>query len=309
MRREHTVALGKPQNPATWTIHDTDSGPVRINSQTGEAQAVTVNGEPIAGKQKLTQSQPIMGPDGKPHTYMLDEHGQTVRDLGVHYERPMSVNVAASREPRQMVYVPDGNGGMRATEVTPGTVVPIGASRTPGGPKIDAEEQKRADLAENLNENIGTMEDILQRRPELFGMLRGRMTQLSNAVGTDDNDIATLMTIEHQLGMVAQGAHGMRSAQGVVAAAQSLTNGFHNSPTATKAALESARHSVKTFLNDSQSAGQPRTAPSVTTAPTAAQRTPGSHQFSISAWRNANPRGDASAAQAAATSQGYTVVN
>jgi hypothetical protein len=171
----------------------------------------------------------------------------------------IDVHAAGERPPRQLAYVQQPDGSMKAIEVTPGTTLPAGASKTPDGKnKISADEQKRADLAQNLNENIDTLEDILKRRPELFGPIAGRWTHLRNLAGTDDADVSQLMTIEHQLGMVAQGAHGMRSAQGVESAARSLTNGFHNSPVATKAALESARKSVGTFLGNSQSPGQSR---------------------------------------------------
>jgi hypothetical protein len=163
--------------------------------------------------------------------------------------------------PHQLVYVPQADGTTRAVEVTPGTIIPTGATKTPGGEHISADEQKRADLAKNLNENIDRTEEILNRRgKDLFGGLHGYLTQLRGAVGTSDPDIAALESIKHQLGMVAQGAHGMRSAQGVEAAANSLLNNFHNSPEATRAALESARSSVATFLQDSQAPGQPRTA-------------------------------------------------
>jgi hypothetical protein len=43
----------------------------------------------------MKESQPIMGPDGKPHVYELDEKGNKVKDLGVHYEKPTVVNVNA----------------------------------------------------------------------------------------------------------------------------------------------------------------------------------------------------------------------
>lgn len=43
----------------------------------------------------LKESQPIIGEDGKPHVYELNEKGEKVKDLGVHYERPMTVNVNA----------------------------------------------------------------------------------------------------------------------------------------------------------------------------------------------------------------------
>jgi len=84
------------ENPAPkFSIHDTESGPLFVNEGTGEAQHLSIDGQPVGPKVKLTQSQPIVGEDGKPHTYMLDEKGNKVADLGVHYERPMSINIGA----------------------------------------------------------------------------------------------------------------------------------------------------------------------------------------------------------------------
>ena len=48
-----------------------------------------------------------------------------------------------------------------------------------------------------------------------------------------------------------------------------------------------------------------RNAPSV---PSASAPTQGTHAFSLSAWQRANPKGDPNAARAAATAQGYQVV-
>jgi hypothetical protein len=59
-----------------------------------------------------------------------------------------------------------------------------------------------------------------------------------------------LQTIEHQLGMVQQSTHGMRSAIGVQTAAQSLLNNFKNSPEALKGSIQAARKSANTFLGN-----------------------------------------------------------
>ncbi|HEX8711814.1 MAG TPA: hypothetical protein VF730_08075 [Terracidiphilus sp.] len=84
------------QNPLPkFSVHETKQGPLFVNMQTGTAQHLTVDGVPVGPQLKLTQSQPIIGADGKPHTYMLDQNGQKVVDLGVHYERPVSVSVNA----------------------------------------------------------------------------------------------------------------------------------------------------------------------------------------------------------------------
>ena len=128
----------------------------------------------------------------------------------------------------------------------------------PKGDRATVDEQKRADLAKNMNENLDSMEDIVRRRPELFGPLAGRFTGAKQSFGTDDPDIARMETIKHNLGMVAQGTHGMRSATGIETAANSLLNGFHNSPKATLSALEAGRSSSRTFLDDANNPGKSR---------------------------------------------------
>lgn len=122
--------------------------------------------------------------------------------------------------------------------------------------KPTADEQRRADLSENLNENLGALEEIVNRRPDLFGPMAGRITGLRAMVGTSDNDIAALETIKHQIGMAQISAHGMRSAQGIGQAADSILNSFHNSPEAVKAAINAARTSVGTFTKDVENKGQ-----------------------------------------------------
>ncbi|HUD75526.1 MAG TPA: hypothetical protein VMQ76_10670, partial [Terracidiphilus sp.] len=91
---KQAAELGKQaQTAGNLELHDTEAGPLMINRQTGVAQHVTVDGQPVGPKVQLKESQPLMGADNKPHTYMLDEKGNKVVDLGVHYERPVNVNV------------------------------------------------------------------------------------------------------------------------------------------------------------------------------------------------------------------------
>lgn len=118
------------------------------------------------------------------------------------------------------------------------------------GEKVTADEQRRADLAENLNENLDVLEDIVKRRPELFGPLAGRWAELKQKFGSDDPDLAKLQTIEHQIGMAQISAHGMRSAQGIQSAADSIMNNLHNGPGSMHAAIQAVRDSVKTFTAD-----------------------------------------------------------
>lgn len=116
--------------------------------------------------------------------------------------------------------------------------------------KPTADEQRRADLAENLTENLDALEDIAKRRPELFGPLAGRWAEMKQKFGSDDPDLAQLQVIEHQIGMAQISAHGMRSAQGVQAAADSIMNNLHNGPGAVLASTQAVRNSIKTFTQD-----------------------------------------------------------
>lgn len=152
------------------------------------------------------------------------------------------------KPPRQMIVGPDG----RVIELHPGDVVPQGSKTVTGDltNKPTADEQRRSDLSENLNENLATLEEIVGRRPDLFGPMAGRITGIKGALGSNDPDIGTLETIKHQIGMAQISAHGMRSAQGIGSAADSILNSFKNGPEAVKASINAARNSVKTFGGD-----------------------------------------------------------
>src|ERR1039458_5693235 len=101
-----------------------------------------------------------------------------------------------------------------------------------------------------MNENLDQFEEILNRRPDLFGKVAGRVTEGKQWIGTDDPDVAALKGIKEWFGMASVGAHAMRNAQHVVQAADAVFNGYHNSPDATKEAIKRARASVGTFQQD-----------------------------------------------------------
>lgn len=244
-----------PEKADEWEVQPTDQGLLRINKSTGEAKLLTdPTGKPYGKADKPgtvheTMSGLVMvGPDGVAKPVMDPKTG---KQLQGNLQKPPVVNVTP---PKQMVLVPQPDGSSKAIEVTPGVTVPAGATTVgangKAGEKINADEQKRADMGRNINENIDQLDEILTRRPDLFGPIAGRMTGLKNAMGSDDPDVAKLMTIRHNLGMVGQSVHGMRSASGVESQANALVNSFHNSPEATRAALQSMRQSAQTFLTD-----------------------------------------------------------
>lgn len=123
--------------------------------------------------------------------------------------------------------------------------------------KPTADEQRRADLATNMNENLDALAEIAQRRPDLFGPVAGRWAGFKQWVGTSDPDIARLHAIHEYLGMASVGAHAMRNAQHVAAAADAVVNGFHNSPQAVLSAIGQAKQSLSTFQQDVVNARTP----------------------------------------------------
>lgn len=115
------------------------------------------------------------------------------------------------------------------------------------------DEQRRADLAGNLEENLTNLEDIARRRPELFGPLQGRLTGAKQIIGSSDPDVAALKVIEEQTGLAMVGAHAMRNAQHAEKAAQSITGANHTPASALLAPngpIAKARQSLATFKAD-----------------------------------------------------------
>lgn len=115
------------------------------------------------------------------------------------------------------------------------------------------DEQRRADLAGNLEENLTNLEDIARRRPELFGPLQGRLTGAKQTIGSSDPDVAALKVIEEQTGLAMVGAHAMRNAQHAEKAAQSITGANHTPASALLAPngpIAKARQSLATFKAD-----------------------------------------------------------
>lgn len=216
--------------------------------------------------QKTSQAKQDVRPPQKPDN--IDQQYADAIQSGDHQtaERLLKVkrDMAAAgqsperpqHEPRQMVVGPDGT----VIELKPGMKVPQGTKTVAGDlatGKPTADEQRRSDLAGNLNENLATLEEIATRRPDLFGPIAGRVTGLKGVVGSNDPDIGTLETIKHQIGMAQISAHGMRSAHGIDGAAESILNSFKNGPDAVKASINAARNSVKTFTGDVERAKNP----------------------------------------------------
>jgi hypothetical protein len=174
-------------------------------------------------------------------------------------------NAAATQRPerpekpqRTLVTVPQPDGSAKVIEATPGMIIPKGARTVQEFGKEQTpspDEQRRADLANNLTENLDRLEEIVKRRPELFGPASGRLTTAKQWLGTGDPDVAALENIKEQVGLAMVGAHAMRNAQHAEKAANSILNAYKNKPEALigeRGSIASARNSLKTFIGDVQ---------------------------------------------------------
>jgi len=164
------------------------------------------------------------------------------------------------RSPQELVVTPEG----KAQTIREGSTIEPGTKSAKDAMKgATADETRRADLARNMNENLDQLQELLKKRPDMFGPVAGRWTQLKQLVGTEDADVAAAHTIKEQMGMAMVGAHAMRNAQHVEAAANSIINSFKNGPEATQKAIDQARNSLATFQQDAgeQPGSAPKNAP------------------------------------------------
>ena len=228
---------------------------VKIGMSPSEALQEIERDKALALKPPTEQHVPVLGDDGKPTFANYNPTSSSWTDpSGNPIKNPRPIPPANAGGQVTMV-IPQADGSNKVERVGPGQTVGAGAVTasqfgTENSTKPTATEQNRADFAENLNENLNKLEEVVNRRPQLFGPVLGRIAEAKQMLGSNDPDLGTLKTLEEQMGMVQQSTHGMRSASGVQAAAQSILNNLHNGPDAIKASIKTARDSVKTFTDD-----------------------------------------------------------
>lgn len=226
---------------------DADNSPLRMEENSGQLVRAT-DGKPPTGVKAAPTAKPEK-PD-TPEQQFMDSPEEASKPMSQRisdYSRLTQKPERPEKEPKGESFV-DANG--KVIEMKPGMTLPPGAKPLSKAGEPTADEQRRNDLATNLNENLNQLEGIVDRRPELFGPLAGRWSELKSKFGSDDPDIAALSVLEHQIGMAQISAHGMRSAHGIEGAAQSIINGLHSGPTALKGAIATVRKSVGTFQQD-----------------------------------------------------------
>lgn len=115
-------------------------------------------------------------------------------------------------------------------------------------------ERQRGDLANNAIHNLDMIGPLLQRRPDIIGKADGLITQGKEAVGTDDPDLATVMTALDNYGLAATGGHGVKAVAARTDAKKSLLNNFKNGPQAVAASIATAKSSLQNLA----AVGQPK---------------------------------------------------
>lgn len=276
-----------PEETALHDLMTGNGGQPRVNPDTGKPYQYleAFNAVNIA---KTGAAKPDKPGEYKPYTVpgatapmlatqvgskLIDRTGKELPANAVPFEKPPE----AQKPPQTAMLVPvdpsDPSKGSRVINATPGTIVPQGAktaSELGAETKISVAEQNRADLAENMNENLDKLEDIVKRRPELFGPIAGRETKAKIAIGTGDTDAGALGTILDNFGKASSGAHQQRGAESVARTADALVNSYKNQPGAILSAIQDARDSVKTFTKDVTSKGGSTGSSASTAAPAAA---------------------------------------
>lgn len=263
-----TKKLESPDDkPDAVEFQQTDHGLMRIDKTTGAATPVTYNGQALQPKAAAEKDANL------PQQYLDAISSGDMKKAAMIKQ----VIHDTSTQPKIDVHAGEGGGNagtwalQEDSEGKPilfngktGEVrqAPPGLQKSgtfAKNAKPTADEQRRADLAGNLDENLGSLEQIINRRPDLVGAFGGRWADVKSHIGSNDPDLAALKTLEHQIGMAQISAHGMRSAQGIQGAADSIMNNLHSGPDALKSAINTARNSVKTFQNDVANKGKSAT--------------------------------------------------
>lgn len=137
---------------------------------------------------------------------------------------------------------------------------PVGP-RVANSGKTPADIIRRGRLANNAIGNIDRSMAIVSKRPDLFGALSGRITNIEQLIGNDDPDLSDLGVEIHNLALASNGAHGLRSAGAVHDTEQQILNHFKNGPNAVNSALTGMKTSLQTFVDDEATGGKPNRKP------------------------------------------------
>jgi hypothetical protein len=157
-------------------------------------------------------------------------------------------NIAAQRAKDYDIATEAGVFGTVGGKPVPGAMVdaygrPIG-SRFSTNIRPTAAERRSADLGGSAIEQIDDMEDIIVRRPDIFGPASGRYTKLNVWLGSQDPDAQAFRAAAETSGGHLAGVFGSRSAK-VIDGILNVAGDFSTNPDALIAGLDQFREAAE----------------------------------------------------------------
>lgn len=129
-----------------------------------------------------------------------------------------------------------------------------------GKPLPTVADKNRASLAHVANDNINQIEDIVNRRPELFGAGGGRVSNIDQMIGSNDPDLVAVGNAVHNFAMANAGIHGSRSHENVRDAENEFINNMKSGPQGIRGAITSNRQNLKSIIDRVEGGGGKGTA-------------------------------------------------
>lgn len=210
--------------------------------------------------------------------YRQSSLAQGSQRLGIESERLNQENTGTV----SIAQVPDGKGGMKSvllnnktgtiTDTNPGLTKPS-ATQPPAGQPTTA-DRNRASLGQIALDNIDGIQDIVNRRADLFGPGAGRVSNIDQIIGSNDPDLVAVTNFAHNFSMANAGVHGSRSVQNVRDAVSDLLGDLHNGQQGIMGGLAANRKNLKAVIDAGKPPNNSNSAPG-----SAAPATGGAHPF------------------------------
>lgn len=149
--------------------------------------------------------------------------------------------------------------GTAGGEALPGAIIgadgkPVGTANAPNV-RPTAVERNKGDMAKSASEQLNDIQDIIKRRPDVFGPLAGRKTNLEVWLGSEDPDAKAFISARDVASGHLAGTFGARSVQ-VISDLKDSIGQFKDNPEAAMRGLAQVQKAVKLF----ESKGTPNVA-------------------------------------------------
>jgi hypothetical protein len=160
----------------------------------------------------------------------------------------------------------EGN-ALPGAQIDEATGKPVGPRMANAG-KVPADRLKRGDLAANAIHNLDSVAELVKQNPGLFGKVGGRITNIQEALGSDNPAIRRIAVATKNYAMASVGVHGTRSKGAMEDAANELLNKWKDGDGAILGGIAEAKRSLNEFVEDQRLGNKPRPSEMAAAAPT-----------------------------------------